>query len=200
MGEAYKLPELAYAYNALQPNISENQLKLHHQKHHQAYVDGANSILAQLEAARKENKDIDIKAALKALSFNIAGHILHSLFWANMQPAKADNKPTGKIASEIEKEFGSFERFKKEFSQAAITAEGSGWAALSYCKKTSRLIIMQIEKHNVNVIPNFAILLVLDVWEHAYYLDYQNLRAKFVENFWNVVNWDEVNKRLEKIA
>jgi Fe-Mn family superoxide dismutase len=142
-----------------------------------------------------------MKATLKALSFNAGGHVLHSLFWDNMAPhgKGGGGAPQGALAEAINTEFGSFERFKKEFTQAAATAEGSGWAALSYCRKTGRLMIMQIEKHNVNVYPAFPILLVVDVWEHAYYVDYKNDRAKFLENFWNIVNWHEVGKRFEAL-
>jgi Fe-Mn family superoxide dismutase len=137
---------------------------------------------------------------LKELSFHIGGHLLHSLFWTNIAPSgKGGGKPTGTLGTALEKEFGSFERFKKEFSLAATSVEGSGWAVLSFCRQTNRPIIMQIEKHNTNVYPMFTILMVIDVWEHAYYLDYKNERAKFVDAFWNIVNWDEVNKRLEKI-
>ena len=124
--------------------------------------------------------------------------MLHSLFWGNLAPAgKGGGKPSGSLGDAIEKEFGSFERFRKEFTQAATSVEGSGWAALAFCWWTKRPIIMQIEKHNTNVYPNFRILMVLDVFEHAYYLDYKNDRGKFVEAFWNIVNWDAVNKRLE---
>jgi Fe-Mn family superoxide dismutase len=194
----YKLPELPYKYDALSPHISEEQLRIHHQNHHQAYVTGANATLEKLEKTRKENTELDIKSTLKTLSFHIGGHVLHSLFWPNMAPAgKGGGRPGGALADAIEKEFGNFERFKKEFSEAAVSVEGSGWAALSWCRQTSRPIIMQIEKHNNNVYPMFRILMVLDAWEHAYYLDYKNLRAKFVEAFWNIVNWDEVDKRLE---
>ena len=101
------------------------------------------------------------------------------------------------LAKAIDGEFGKFERFKKEFTQTATSVEGSGWAIVTYCEKTQRPLILQVEKHNVNIIPGFAILLVLDVWEHAYYLDYKNDRAKFVESFWNIVNWDMVNKRFD---
>ncbi len=107
-----------------------------------------------------------------------------------------NNQSRGNLAKALELEFGSIERFRQEFSQAAVTVEGSGWAALAYCQRTERLILMQIEKHNLNIYPNFKILLVLDVWEHAYYLDYRNERAKFIDGFWRVVNWDEVAKRL----
>jgi len=196
----YTLPQLPYGYEQLQPYISQEQLQLHHQKHHRAYVNGANAILEKIDKARKDGIDLDGKATLKELSFHIGGHLLHSLFWANLAPpAKGGGKPGGIAGTAIEKEFGSFERFKKEFSQAATSVEGSGWATLSFCKQTNRPIIMQIEKHNTNVYPMFTILMVIDVWEHAYYLDYKNERAKFVDAFWNIVNWDEVNKRLEKI-
>jgi Fe-Mn family superoxide dismutase len=196
----YSLPELPYAYNALEPFISEAQLRLHHDKHHAAYVNGANAILERLEKARQTGTDLDMKATLKELSFQAGGHVLHSLFWQNLAPAaKIGKEPGGALADVLNKEFGSFERFKKEFSAAAASTEGSGWAALAWCGMTGRLLIMQIEKHNVNVYPMFRILMVLDVWEHAYYLDYKNERPKFVEAFWNIVNWDEVNKRLEAI-
>ena len=196
----YSLPELPYAYNALEPFISEAQLRLHHDKHHAAYVNGANAILERLDKARESGSDIDMKATLKELSFQAGGHVLHSLFWANLAPAsKAKKEPEGALAEALKKEFGSIERFKKEFTTAAVSTEGSGWAALSWCGMTGRPIIMQIEKHNVNVYPMFRILMVLDVWEHAYYLDYKNERAKFVEAFWNIVNWDEVNRRLEAV-
>lgn len=197
----YALPQLPYEYDRLQPYISKEQLTLHHQKHHQAYVNSANAILERLDKARKEGTDVDVKATLKELSFHIGGHLLHSLFWANLAPSdKGGGKPTGTLSAALEKEFGSLERFKKEFSIAATGVEGSGWAALSFCRQTDRPIIMQIEKHNTNVYPMFTILMVIDVWEHAYYLDYKNERAKFVDAFWNIVNWDEVNKRLEKIS
>ena len=196
----YTLPQLLYGYDQLQPYISQEQLTLHHQKHHQAYVDSANAILERLDKARKEGADFDAKATLKELSFHIGGHLLHSLFWVNIAPpGKGGGKTTGTLGTALEKEFGSFERFKKEFSLAATSVEGSGWAALSFCRQTNRPIIMQIEKHNTNVYPMFTILMVIDVWEHAYYLDYKNERAKFVDAFWNIVNWDEVNKRLERI-
>jgi len=198
MEKFYTLPELPYEYKGLEPYISEEQLKIHHQKHHQAYANGANAIFEKLEKARKDGADLDVKSTLKELSFQIGGHILHSLFWSNLAPAsKGGGKPGGALGDAIGKEFGSFERFKKEFTQAAVSVEGSGWAALTFCKQTNRPIIMQIEKHNTNVYPVFRILMVLDVWEHAYYLDYKNERAKFVDAFWNIVNWDEVSKRLE---
>jgi Fe-Mn family superoxide dismutase len=196
--KSFTLPKLPYDYDALAPYISEEQLKLHHDKHHQAYVTGANNIFDKLDKDRKENADIDMKATLKELSFHIGGHLLHSVFWENMAPAGkgGGEQPAGAIADMINMEFGSFERFKKEFTMAATSTEGSGWAALAVHPCVGRPIIMQIEKHNLNVYPTFNILMVLDVWEHAYYLDYKNERPKFVEAFWNIVNWDRVNKNL----
>jgi Fe-Mn family superoxide dismutase len=196
----YTLPDLPYSSDALQPHISKTQLEIHHDKHHAAYVNGANAILERLDKARQAGTDVDMKATLKELSFQVGGHIMHRLFWNNLAPAaKAAKEPGGALADALKNEFGSFERFKKEFTTAAVSTEGSGWAALAFCGQTFRPVLMQIEKHNVNVAPQERLLLVLDVWEHAYYLDYRNERAKFVEAFWSIINWDEVNKRLEAI-
>jgi superoxide dismutase, Fe-Mn family len=198
--KSFTLPKLPYDYNALAPHISEQQLKLHHDKHHQAYVNGANTAFEKLDKARSENAEIDTKAMLKELSFNVGGHLLHTTFWENMAPAgKGGGKPSGAAADMIDTGFGSFERFKKEFTMAATSVEGAGWAALAIHPCIGRPLIMQIEKHNVNVYPTFNILMVLDVWEHAYYLDYKNERPKFVEAFWNIVNWDKVNKNLSLV-
>jgi Fe-Mn family superoxide dismutase len=197
--KSFSLPKLPYDYNALEPYISETQLKLHHDKHHQAYVNGANADFEKLDKARKENAEVDMKALLKDLSFNVGGHLLHSTFWENMAPAGkgGGGQPKGPVADMINKEFGSFDQFKKEFTKTAATTEGSGWAALTVHPCIERPLIMQIEKHNVNIYPTFKILMVLDVWEHAYYVDYKNERPKFIEAFWNVVNWDKVNKNLQ---
>lgn len=195
----YLLPDLPYDYNALEPHISEEQLRFHHDKHHQAYVNGANALLEKIKTARQGNAELNIKATAREFSFNVSGHLLHSLFWENLQPVKKNSESKGAAQDLLVKEFGSFERFKTEFTKAAVTCEGSGWAALSFCPMLKKPIIMQIEKHNLYVIPSFSILLVLDVWEHAYYIDYKNERAKFVEAFWNIINWDKVNQRIKKL-
>jgi len=195
--KVYTLQPLPYDYKALAPTISEELLRLHHDKHHAAYVNGANAILQKLEKARKESADLDMKAVSKEYSFHFGGLFLHERFWQNMAPTgTGGGKPGGKIGDVIDKEFGSFERFKKEFSAVANSVEGSGWAAMVYCGHIKRPMLVQIEKHNVNVTPSQKPLLVLDVWEHAYYLDYKNDRGKFVEGWWNLVNWNEVEKRL----
>jgi Fe-Mn family superoxide dismutase len=197
----YSLPELPYKYFDLLPYISEEQLKIHHRKHHQGYVNGANAVLEKLDKARKENGEIDLKATLKELSFHIGGYSLHNRFWENLAPAGKGGGgiPKGELALAIDAEFGKFERFKKEFTQTASSVEGSGWAILTYCQKTQRILFFQVEKHNVNIVPGFPVLLVLDVWEHAYYMDYKNDRGKFIEAFWNIVNWDFVSSRFDII-
>lgn len=196
--EKYKLSDLPYGYKDLEPYMSEEVLKLHHDKHHAAYVNSANALLDKIEEARKSNADLDFKSVLKSLSFNVAGHILHGIFWKIMvSPAEASAEAgkASEIMGAIEKQFGSFERFKKEFSQTALSVEGSGWALLTHHKEHGNLNIIQIEKHNVNLYPEQKILLCLDVWEHSYYLDYKNDREKFIENWWNIVNWEEVGRR-----
>lgn len=194
----YSLPNLKYDYGDLEPFMSKEQLSLHHDKHHLAYVNGANSILERMEKARKENKELDFKAVLKELSFHRNGHLLHCLFWDNMRKSKEKNMPEGYLLEAIKEEFSSFERFKTEFSKAAVSVEGSGWAALAYDKETNRLLIMQIEKHNLNIIAGTELLLVLDVWEHSYYLDYKNDRQKFIDGFWDIISWQEVSERFKK--
>jgi Fe-Mn family superoxide dismutase len=192
----YVLPELPYAYGALAPHISEEQLKIHHQKHHQAYVNGANALSLALAQARQTNTTYDPKAVAKEMSFQVGGHILHSLFWKNLQPAPTQKPtPMGELAKAIIEQFGTYDRFVQEFSGLAATVEGSGWASLVYCRETGQLLLNQIEKHNANIIPSSPILLVLDVFEHAYYLDYKNERAKFIAAFWKIVNWEEANNR-----
>ena len=196
--KTFTLPKLPYEYNALAPAISEEQLKLHHDKHHQKYVNDANALLQKMDDAKDGKATLDPKAVAKELAFNVGGHMLHSLFWENMAPAGkgGGGAPTGAIAELIESNFGSFDMFKKVFTATAVSTEGSGWAALAVHPCVDRAFVMQIEKHNVNVFPNFTVVMALDVWEHAYYVDYKNDRAKFVENWWNIVNWDRINKNI----
>jgi Fe-Mn family superoxide dismutase len=194
----YQLPALKYGYKDLAPFLSEEQLTIHHQKHHAAYAAGANAVIERLEKARKDGVDVDQKAAAKELAFNVGGFVLHNKFWENLAPAgQGGGSPGGRIGDAVIRDFGSFDRFKKEFTQVAAGTEGSGWAVLTYCHGTERLMLMQVEKHNVNVEPGFPILLALDVWEHAYYIDYKNLRPKFVEAFWSNVNWQEADRRFD---
>jgi superoxide dismutase, Fe-Mn family len=200
-GKLFELPELNFSMADLAPFLSEEQLTIHYEKHHRAYVSGANAILEKIAKARSENLELDIRAISKELSFQISGHVLHSLFWRNLAPAGqgGGGEPNGILGEIILKQYGSFERFKKEFTQGAVSVEGSGWMAVIYCGQTGRILPMQIEKHNINVIPGHKFIIVLDVFEHAYYIDYKNDRAKYVAAFWNNINWAEAEKRLNKL-
>jgi len=199
MAKTYTLPPLPYAYGALEPYISQQIMTLHHDKHHNAYVTGANAALDKLEKARAGTLQVDIKATLRDLSFNIGGHKLHSIFWNNMAPSGkgGGGSPTGKLAEKIAQDFGSADKFKAQFSDAAKAVEGSGWALLLHDKELDSLVLTQVEKQNFMHLPELPILLGIDVWEHAYYLQYWNDRGKYVEAWWNVVNWEDVAKRYQ---
>lgn len=198
MTKTYTLPQLPYKYNALEPHISEQIMTLHHDKHHAAYVNGANAALDKLEKARAGQMSIDVRAVLRDLSFNIDGHKLHAIFWPNMaQAGKGGGMPGGKIADKISQDFGGFDKFKAQFTDAAKTVEGVGWALLLYDPEIDSLVLTQIEKQNVMHLAELPILLGCDVFEHAYYLQYFNDRGKYVEAWWNVVNWDDVAKRYD---
>ena len=198
MAKTYSLPPLPYKYNALEPHISEQIMTLHHDKHHQAYVNGANAALDKLEKARAGAMQVDVRGVLRDLSFNIDGHKLHTIFWPNMAPAgKGGGKPGGKLADKMDQDFGGFDKFKAQFSDACKTVEGSGWALLLYDREIDSLVLTQIEKQNFMHLAELPILLGADEWEHAYYLQYLNDRAKYVEAWWNVVNWDDVAKRFD---
>ncbi len=200
MAKTYTLPPLPYKYNALEPHISEQIMTLHHDKHHAAYVNGANAALDKLEKARAGQLQIDVRAVLRDLSFNIDGHKLHAIFWPNMAPAgKGGGTPGGKLSDRIKQDFGGFDKFKAQFTDAAKTVEGSGWALLLYDQEIDTLVMTQIEKQNFMHLAELPILLGLDVWEHAYYAQYLNDRAKYVDAWWNVVNWSDVDSRLLKV-
>lgn len=196
-----ELPKLEYGYKDLAPYLSEKQVRVHHGKHHQRYVNGANEILRDLGKTRKANVvDMDLPSKLKDLSFNLGNHLLHSLFWSNLAPAgKGGANPGGRLSGFLAKEFGSVDRFKREFAQAALDEGDSGWVALTYSQQSERPVIMKIGKENTQGFPLFTFLLVADVFEHAYEVDYKNDRAKFVDALFHIVNWDAVDKRLEKL-
>ncbi len=200
MAKTYSLPPLPYNYKALEPHISEQIMKLHHDKHHQAYVTGANAALEKLEKARNGEMQIDVRAVVRDYSFNVDGHILHSIFWPNMSPpGKGGGTPGGAIGDWINRDFSGFDKFKAQFSDVAKTVEGSGWALLLHDPWTDSLVMTQVEKQNFMHLAQMTILLGLDVWEHAYYLQYWNDRAKYVEAWWNVVNWSDVDSKLSKV-
>ncbi|MBP7881254.1 MULTISPECIES: superoxide dismutase [unclassified Schaalia] len=192
----YVLPELDYPYDALEPHISAEIMELHHSKHHQAYVDGANAALASLEAAREAGDMAAVNLYEKNLAFHLGGHSNHSVFWKNMSP-NGGGEPTGALASAIDDSFGSLESFKKQFTAAAMGLQGSGWAVLAYDTISGRLVTFQLYDQQGNVPVGTVPLLMLDMWEHAFYLDYKNVKAKYVDAWWNVVNWDDVARRFE---
>ncbi len=193
----YSLPELPYPYEALEPHYSEQMLRLHHGAHHKAYVDGLNKAETRLQEARKEGDFSLVKHWERELAFHGSGHMLHTLFWENMSP-QGGGSPEGPAAKQIEKDLEGFEAFKKQFSAAAAALEGSGWVLLCWHKRFHRLMILTSEKHQNLTLWGAEPLLVLDMWEHAYYLQYHNKKADFIEAWWNLVNWDDVNRKLEE--
>ena len=195
---SYALPELGYDYAALEPHLSGRILELHHDKHHKAYVDGANKVLERLEEARATGDFGSINLLEKNLAFHLSGHILHSLFWKNLSPGGGD-KPTGQLAAAIDEHLGSFDQFRTQLVEAANNVQGSGWAALSWEPVGKRLIVEQVYDHQGNVGQGGPPLLVLDMWEHAYYLQYENVKGDWVKAFWNVVNWADVAARFAKV-
>lgn len=188
------LPPLPYAYNALEPYISEEIMRLHHTKHHQSYVDGLNTAEEKLREARRRNQFDLIKHWEREAAFHGSGHYLHTIFWEIMNP-RGGGKPKGELLAQIEKDFGSYDLFKKHFSEAAKKVEGVGWAILVWSPRSRRLEILQAERHQFLTQWDTIPLLVLDVWEHAYYLQYKNDRGKYVDQWWNVVYWPNVEKR-----
>lgn len=194
-----ELINLPYSYDALEPVISKKIMHNHHTKHHLSYITGANAAIDTLEKNRKDKgPDINMKDVLRNLSFHLSGVKLHNLFWTNMRKPKKSNKPSGKIAELIDENFGDFETFQTEFSRAAKKVEGSGWGMLALDPERNDLHVLQLQNHNLLFVPVLKPLLVIDVWEHAYYLDYENNRGDYVDEWWKVVNWDEVNNRLEE--
>jgi Fe-Mn family superoxide dismutase len=192
----YLLPDLAYDYGALEPHLSARILELHHGKHHKAYVDGANTVLERLAEARETGDFGSINQLEKNLAFHLSGHILHSIFWKNLSP-DGGGKPAGDLASAIDEQLGSYDAFTSQLTEAAMNVQGSGWGALSWEPVGQRVIVEQIYDHQGNIGQGGPPLLVLDMWEHAYYLQYENRKAEWVDAFWELVNWDDVATRFE---
>ncbi|GAB3525218.1 MAG TPA: superoxide dismutase [Arthrobacter sp.] len=192
----YTLPDLPYDYAALEPHISARIMELHHDKHHATYVKGANSAIEQLAEAREKGDYANIPRLSKDLAFHTGGHINHSVFWNNMSPDGGD-KPEGDLAAAIDDTFGSFDKFRDHFTAAALSLQGSGWAFLAWEPLGKRLVIEQLYDQQGNVAVGTTPLLMLDMWEHAFYLDYVNVKADYVKAFWNIVNWADVARRFE---
>jgi superoxide dismutase, Fe-Mn family len=192
----YTLPDLRYDYGALEPHIMGRIMQLHHDKHHAGYVKGANDAIEQLDEARAKGDFTRLAALERALAFNLSGHVLHSVFWQNLTPKGAD-RPSGSLSAALDRDLGGFEQFQRLLSQSAATIMGSGWAALVWEPVGGRLLITQIYDHQSNLAQAGIPLLVIDAWEHAYYLQYENRKAEFFQAVWKVWNWPDVEARLE---
>lgn len=192
----YALPDLRYDYGALEPHVSGRIMALHHSKHHAGYVKGANDTLERLDEARQHGDFTRLAAMERALAFHLSGHILHSLFWQNLTP-HGDDQPHGPLAAAITQDFGSFDAFKSQLTKAAATLMGAGWAALVWEPVGERLLITQIYDHQSNLAQGGIPLMVLDAWEHAYYLQYENRKVDFFQAVWALWNWDDVSARFE---
>ena len=192
----YTLPDLPYDYAALEPHISGKIMELHHDKHHAAYVAGANAALEALAAAREAGDLTAINLWEKNLAFNLGGHTNHSIFWKNLSP-NGGGQPEGELAEAIKDSFGSFEKFQTQFTATALGIQGSGWAVLAYDSISGGLVIFQLFDQQANVPAGAIPLFMLDMWEHAFYLDYLNVKADYVKAVWNIANWENVAERLE---
>lgn len=194
----YVLPDLPYDYGALAPHVSGEIMELHHSRHHQAYVTGANNTLERLQEARHKGDFGNVNMLEKNLAFHVSGHLLHSIFWKNLTPEGGD-EPTGELAEAINRDFGSFVGFMEQLSAVANGVQGSGWGVLTYEPSSDQLVVQQLYDHQGNVAVASTPLLVIDAWEHAYYLQYKNVRADFVKAVWNLVNWEDVQDRYAKM-
>lgn len=192
----YTLPDLPYDYAALEPHISGKIMELHHSKHHANYVAGANAALEKLEAARESGDFAAINLLENNLAFNLGGHVNHSIFWANMGPDSG--RPEGELAAAIDEFFGSFDKFQAQFAAAALGLQGSGWAVLAWDTVAQRLVTFQLTNQQGNIPVATIPLLMIDMWEHAFYLDYLNVKADYVQAWWNVVNWQNVAERFTR--
>jgi Fe-Mn family superoxide dismutase len=195
---SYVLPPLPYAYDALAPVLSRQILSIHHDKHHAGYVKGLNNAIDNLAAARAAGDYATVKHWSRELAFHGSGHVLHWLYWLSMSPEKS--RPSGKLAGAIEADFGSFAGFRSHFAAATKSVEASGWGVLAYEMTAGKLIILQAEKHQDLAIWGCRPLVVCDVWEHAYYLQYENRRADYIDAFMDIINWKHASGVFDKLT
>ena len=191
----YTLPDLPYDYAALEPHISGRIMELHHDKHHAAYVAGANAALEKLAAARDSGDFAAVNLHEKNLAFNLGGHVNHSVFWQNLSPA-GGARTEGELAAAIDEFFGSFEKFQAHFAANAVGIQGSGWSILAWDTLGSKLVTFQLYDQQSNIPLGVVPIVVLDMWEHAFYLDYVNVKADYIKAWWNIVNWADASARL----
>ena len=190
----YVLPDLPYDYGALAPHISGEIMELHHDKHHAAYVAGANTALEKLAEARDAGDYTNVPKLEKDLAFHLGGHVNHSIFWKNLSPDGGD-KPVGELAAAVDEFFGSFDKFVGHFSAAANSLQGSGWAVLAWDPVGSRLLIHQLYDQQAQLPAGQTPIVMLDMWEHAFYLQYRNVKPDYVQAWWNVVDWADAERR-----
>lgn len=197
MAHQYTLPPLPYALNALEPVISGEIMSLHYNKHHQAYVTNLNKALEQYEEAEKKNDVAAMIALQAAIKFNGGGHVNHSIFWTNLSPKNAEGgrPPEGPLADALKQEFGGLDKFIEQLSARSVAIQGSGWGWLGYNKVKGRLEIATCDNQDPLSTKGLIPLLGIDVWEHAYYLQYKNVRADYVKSIWEIVNWKNVAER-----
>lgn len=194
----YVLPELRYDYSALEPHISARVMELHHGKHHAAYVKNANAALERLDEALGKGDFQSVVHLERTLAFNLSGHMLHSIFWQSMGPDGSE-EPGGDLQRVIERDFGSFDRFRRQMNEVAASIMGSGWAALVWEPASARLLVAQIYDHQSNVVQCGIPIMVIDAWEHAYYLQYENRKSEFFDSLWNVWNWSDIAGRFDAV-
>ncbi|HIW63340.1 MAG TPA: superoxide dismutase [Candidatus Stackebrandtia excrementipullorum] len=192
----YTLPDLEYDYGSLEPAMSGDILELHHSKHHAAYVKGANDTLDRLAEARDSGDFSGLVGLEKTMAFNLSGHVLHSIFWNNLSP-DGGGRPDGELAAAIDEHLGGFDTFAAQLSAATTGVQGSGWGVLSWEPLAGRLMIEQVYDHHGNVGQGSTPLLVFDAWEHAYYLQYRNVRPDYVQRLWDLVDWRDVTARFD---
>jgi len=199
---SYQLPELPYDFNALEPVISAEIMQLHYSKHHKAYVDNLNAALEKYHQAESKNDIAAMITLQAAIKFNGGGHINHSIFWTNLGPISkgAGQGPKHELAKAIDRDFGSFESFKERFQTATVAIQGSGWGWLGYNKVSKTLEIVTCSNHDLLSSMGLVPIFTVDVWEHAYYLQYKNLRADFVKAVWKVLNWQNMEERFSKAS
>jgi Fe-Mn family superoxide dismutase len=203
----YTLPQLPYELNALEPVISEEIMNLHYNKHHKTYVDNLNKATEQYETALKkaeqENCPAELIALQSALKFNGGGHVNHSIFWTNLAPqgkGGGEVPTSGALLEAINRDFGSFDKFKEQFTARTVGVQGSGWGWLGYCKTNKNLHIATCDNQDPLSTKNLIPLLGIDVWEHAYYLQYKNVRADYLKNIWSIINWKNVEQRFKEAS
>ncbi len=190
----YKLPELPYDYDSLEPYINAEIMRLHHSKHHQAYVNNFNKDLEEFQEAARNNDVGKMMLLQNTIKFNGGGHINHCLFWTNLAPKDqgGGESPVGELAEEIEREWGTFEAFKEKFNAIVVAIQGSGWGWLGFCTASKRLMIVACCNQDPLILQGLIPILGVDVWEHAYYLQYKNAKLEYLKAIWEVVNWKNV--------